>query len=195
MFTKAMSLVVIMLGAGIGPTVQDPVPAVCQCETTIKLDWAPKPPPKCTIPVIGETDAFSVSVVIFPEGVEGVEPGTCTAKAPCTGQTRLPCTFADMAVTVTFAACAAQMLGYPAGTTTIRGEIEYPMPAWTGGGLPTGITQGVNAGVSYRIKKPDMELHCGTREQTATVTFFKSNGQEGLKLSFKFGCGVCKADQ
>lgn len=142
---------------------------------------------KCTVPGAAPGPAISVSMPVYPEGLP--VNGDCLA-GTCVGPNT--CTYKNMQVNVTVAACARTCTGHDLGDA----GVDWKRPAFAAGGA-TGSTGTAPFGqmTPFSSAKPTAPgtAECGTATMTDSITFYKANGNEAFKLEFQFACGSCRA--
>ena len=144
---------------------------------------------KCTVPGAAPVPAISASVAVYPEGLP--VNGECRA-GTCDGPNT--CTYKDMQVNVTVAACARDCTEHDPGAAGVewkRPEFSVGGAAGSSGVAPFGQVTLFSSAKPTALGKAD----CGTATMTDSITFFHANGNVAFKLEFSFACGSCRAQR
>lgn len=165
----------------------------CKCKVTAKRKFSAEVC-KCKDPVTDEeVDAFSVSVLVYPDGLP--ESGKCVANG-CPGENGQPkdCVYKAIEINLTIAECARACTGHPAGA----GGVSYKREFSAGyGNQPSAgsLTFGGNHLIRSAVPNGLPGLgQCGSGPFKETYTFLSFDQTSTVfSVWFEFACGQCTA--
>jgi hypothetical protein len=177
---------VLFLALGFGLRAQvSSSPDRCKCAVVNKV-YTIGDDCKCSIEGQGELPAFSISQPVFPHGLPA--SGVCQ-KNTCTGNNQ--CTYKDIRVTLTIAACARACTGHEEED---QGVTFHRKPDPTMGAVPSSGTVGFGTSEVFTSGVPTQGSPniCGSGPFEESITFLRKDDQHAFKIVFQFGCGDCR---